>query len=263
MSPRVELVYDGDCPNVSDTRAALLQAFTRAGVSAAWVEWERKAPDSPDYVREYGSPTLLVDGKDVAGTRPGEEVDCCRLYAGGENELRRVPPVNQIVAALTKGKDTQAPVDARPSAPFGWRRLLAVAPGLGASVLPVGTCPVCWPAYAGLLTTVGLGFLLDTTYLLPVTVVLLGLALGSLAYRANSRRGYGPLAVGIVGASIAVVGKFTLLSDSLLFFGLAFLVGASLWNAWPRRAAPSDSCAMCTLQESEAIQPSARKEIRP
>jgi len=263
MSPRVELMYDADCPNVSDARAALLQAFTRAGVSPAWLEWERKAPQSPEYVRDYGSPTLLVDGKDVAGIAPGEEVDCCRLYTDGENELRRVPPVDQIVAALTNGKQARGPVDARPSASFGWRRLLAVAPGLGASVLPVGTCPVCWPAYAGLLTTVGLGFLLDTTYLLPVTVVLLGLALSSLAYRANSRHGYGPLAVGIVGASIAFVGKSTFLSDRLLFLGLVFLVGASLWNAWPRRAAPSDSCAMCTLQESEAIQPSARKEIRP
>ncbi len=150
----------------------------------------------------------------------------------------------------------------RSSASFGWRRLLAIAPGIGASVLPLGTCPVCWPAYAGLLTTVGLGFLLDTTYLLPVTVVLLGLALGSLAYRATARHGYGPLAVGVVGVSIAFVGKFTLLSDRLLFLGLAFFVGASLWNAWPRRAATSVSCATCALQESEATQPSARKEVR-
>ena len=100
MTGCVELIYDSDCPNVAQARTALLQAFAQAGVAAAWVEWERKAPESPAYVRGYGSPTILVNGKDVAGAEPGQEADCCRLYPGREMGFRRVPPVQQIATAL-------------------------------------------------------------------------------------------------------------------------------------------------------------------
>jgi mercuric ion transport protein len=35
---------------------------------------------------------------------------------------------------------------------------LLALPGVGVSLLPKLTCPACWPAYAGLLSSVGLGF---------------------------------------------------------------------------------------------------------
>ena len=100
MTCRVELVYDHDCPNVDEARAALLHAFAQVGVSLVWVEWDRKAPDSPAYVRGYGSPTILVNGKDVAGAQLGTGVDCCRVYSSDERGLRGIPPVELIVAAL-------------------------------------------------------------------------------------------------------------------------------------------------------------------
>ena len=59
--PRVELIYDIECPNVQNTRKALLRGFAQAGLQPAWMEWDRKSPDSPSYVRSYGSPTVLVD----------------------------------------------------------------------------------------------------------------------------------------------------------------------------------------------------------
>lgn len=261
MTCRVELVYDSDCPNVGQARAALLQAFSRAKISASWIEWDWKAPESPTYIRGYGSPTILVDGKDVADAEPGEEVDCCRLYSDTANGFCRVPSVRQIAAALTKNDKAAAVTDSGAGTQLGWRGLLAVLPGVGASLLPVATCPACWPAYAGLLGTIGLGFLLDKAYLLPVTGVLLGLTLASLAYRARSRRGHGPLGVGIVGASIVLAGKFALSSDFLLYLGLVLLIGASLWNSWPRKAATTDACAACVPQGSEVQQSGAQEEI--
>lgn len=89
-------------------------------------------------------------------------------------------------------------------------------PAVGASFLPVGTCPACWPAYAGVLGSLGLGFLLSSTYLLPVTAALLGLALASLAFRAKARRAYGPFSLGLVGAALAIAGKFVLSKDPVL-----------------------------------------------
>src|SRR3990167_7072121 len=76
----VELIYDADCPNVTQTRSLLIRAFTQTGVSARWREWDRSAPESPEYVRSYGSPTILIDGGDLAGVAPGAETRSCRLY---------------------------------------------------------------------------------------------------------------------------------------------------------------------------------------
>ncbi len=43
-----------------------------------------------------------------------------------------------------------------------------------------------WPAYAGLLSSVGLGFLISAKYLLPLTVVFLIFALAALGFRAKN-----------------------------------------------------------------------------
>jgi len=50
-----------------------------------------------------------------------------------------------------------------------WKQSLLAMPGVGVSLLPKLICPLCWSAYAGLLSTLGLGFLISTKYLIPVT----------------------------------------------------------------------------------------------
>ena len=85
--------------------------------------------------------------------------------------------------------------------------MLAI-PSVGFSMLPKLACPVCWPAYAGVLTSVGLGFLISAAYLLPLTIAFLVLALGAMVFRARERHGYRPLLLGLVAASGVLVGKF-------------------------------------------------------
>jgi len=135
-----------------------------------------------------------------------------------------VPPIEPIVAALLA------------SPRKGWRSSLAIVPGIGAALLPKLACPACWPAYAGLLGSLGLGFLLDEAWLLPLTAAFLALAVGALAFRAPGRRGYGPFALGLVASGAVLGGKFALESDWTMGAGIALLVAASLWNAWPRRS---------------------------
>lgn len=227
---KVELIYDRGCPNVAAARANLLKALAAAGGVPRWTEWDRADPESPPHVRHYGSPTILVDGKDVAGEPAGDGPNC-RLY--GENgRLGAAPSVAQIAAAL--GMDVPA-ASAALGGPGGWQSSLAVVPGLGFALLPKLTCPVCWPAYAGLLSSLGAGFLLDTMYLFPLTLAFLVVALGALAFRAQERRGYGPLATGVVAAMVILAGKFAFESDIALYAGLAVLITASVWNVWPRR----------------------------
>lgn len=115
-----------------------------------------------------------------------------------------------------------------------WKRAAAFLPGVGVSLLPKLTCPLCWPAYAGLLTTFGLGFLMSERYLFGVTAVFLVISVGALAYRNRNRRGIAPAVLGLVGAAIVLVGKFQLESINAMYAGLALLIAASVWNSWPR-----------------------------
>ncbi len=241
--PQVELIYDADCPNAQDARDALLKAFTEAGLRPSWREWERKAADSPPHARWYGSPTILVDGRDVMGVEPAERSDSCRIYDHGSGALRGVPPLPRIVAALATHRNSVSSWHAVRAS--DWWRSLASLPGVGAGLLPIGTCPACWPAYAAILGSLGLGFLLEAAYLLPVTFLLLGLALLALAFRAKTRRGYGPFVLGIASVAHVLAFKFAFVFDPMVYAGLLGLVAASIWNAWPRRKELTGSCPKC------------------
>src|SRR5437899_8557502 len=89
-----------------------------------------------------------------------------------------------------------------------WKESALAVPGVGVSMLPKVICPFCSPAYAAVVSSLGLGFLLSTTYLLPLTVVFLAVAVGALAFRASSRRSLRPFWTGVLAASGVVAGKF-------------------------------------------------------
>ena len=133
-----------------------------------------------------------------------------------------------------------------------WKESLLALPGLGVSILPKLACPACWPAYAGLLSSVGLGFLISTVYLLQLTVVFLVLALAALVFRANRRRGYGPFALGLVAGSAVLLGKFAVESNFVVYSALGLLAIASLWNAWPLAgmAGKATTCPECPREEA-------------
>ena len=65
----------------------------------------------------------------------------------------------------------------------------------------------------------------------------------ALGFRAQRRRGFGPFFVGLGAAAIVLAGKFGFESDLAMYAGLGLLVGASIWNTWPRRATPA--CPAC------------------
>lgn len=96
----VELIYDPDCPNISAARQALREAFGMAGLTAHWREWRRNDMQAPDYVRRFGSPTVLVDGRDVQPAAGPEGHGCCRVYPAGAYRLRRAPAPALIATCL-------------------------------------------------------------------------------------------------------------------------------------------------------------------
>jgi len=174
--------------------------------------------------------------------------------------MQGAPAVAAIVSAMQAAGASVT--SGEPPRKAGWLRTLAALPGVGATLLPVGLCPACWPAYAGVLSALGIGFLLKTAYLLPVTAVFLLIAVGTLAFRAGSRRGYGPFVVGLAASAIVLVGKFVFVSDVAMYGGIVLLVAASLWNAWPRKAARiGGACPACApeAQASHSQQPGAKE----
>lgn len=230
----VELIYDNDCPNVEDARAQLRAALGQLELPLRWREWDRTDPQSPPHARRYGSPTVLVDGRDVAGSEPSDE-PCCRIYSAMSGRGGGVPPLELITKALAEGMP----------GPSGRSSLMSLLPAVGAAALPKLTCPACWPAYTGLLGALGLGFVDYTPWLLPLTLAFLGVTLVTLAWRAGTRRGYAPLALGVIASVVLVVGKFAFDSETALWGGISLLVAASLWNSWPRPAAVTDRPACC------------------
>jgi len=94
---------------------------------------------------------------------------------------------------------------------------------------------------------------MQTTYLLPLTILSLVLAVAALSYRAPRRRGYGPFVLGFVAAVGLVVGKFAVDSNRMVYGSIAALVGASLWNSWPRTITSVPSAPAGALLEIGSI----------
>lgn len=132
-----------------------------------------------------------------------------------------------------------------------WKQGALAIPGVGVSLLPKLMCPACWPAYAGILSSVGLGFLISAAYLLPITAVFLALAVGSLGFRASRRHGLWPFWIGLGSAIVILTGKFYFDSASAMYGGVSLLILGSVWNAWPRR--PVGFCPVCVPAEADSV----------
>lgn len=71
---KIELLYFDGCPNAERARENLAAALE----PGSWVEWNLTAEDTPESFRRFGSPTVLVDGRDVTGEDGGNAAMACR-----------------------------------------------------------------------------------------------------------------------------------------------------------------------------------------
>ena len=117
----------------------------------------------------------------------------------------------------------------------GWLQTLAAVPAAALPLLPSFTCPACLAAYAGVLSAMGLGFLLREEFLAPVIVVALVLSLLAVARATRSHRNPWPLVSTVVGALAIVAGRLVWDVPALLYSGAGVLLLASLHNLWLKR----------------------------
>ncbi len=74
----VELICYEGCPNASLARANLRAALVAAGREVIWMQWDLLAAWTPEHLRRHGSPTVLVNGRDVMGKDAGGAAMACR-----------------------------------------------------------------------------------------------------------------------------------------------------------------------------------------
>ncbi len=117
------------------------------------------------------------------------------------------------------------------------KSIVASLPAVLVALLPQLFCPACWPAYASLLSSLGIGFVNYSPVLMPLTIIFLLVAMGGLIYKCKTRRGYLPFLLGVTAAAGIVFGKFVLDMQTVLYFSIFFLVVASVWNVWPKKTA--------------------------
>jgi hypothetical protein len=95
------LVFEG-CPLANAAREALRQALAELGISA-FEEIDLLDPSTPEDLRGWGSPTILVNGRDVAGLTRGDNLGC-RVYPGPD----RVPSAATLVRSIRKARRREA-----------------------------------------------------------------------------------------------------------------------------------------------------------
>ena len=131
------------------------------------------------------------------------------------------------------------------------RRFLTAVPAVTIALLShAGACPACWPLIGGLVSSLGLTFLVETRYLLPLMIGCLAISIAALSYGAG--RDYRPLIVGVAASGVILIGKFILDASLVTVAGAGLLVGAYLWSFWLRRSDKASSCQRCCETEAAA-----------
>jgi hypothetical protein len=92
----IQLLYFPDCPNVDAARDALREALALENRAVAVEEVDVSRSDAPGWTKGWGSPTVLIDGVDVAGEARSGEAMCCRIYKTG------APSIAQLREAIRR-----------------------------------------------------------------------------------------------------------------------------------------------------------------
>lgn len=137
---KIHLLHFAGCPNVDAARAALRDALAEEKLAVPVEEIDVEHASAPAWARGWGSPTILIDGKDVAG-QERSTASACRLYAGG------APSVEMIRARLAAARD---------ATPSSRRVALPMVGAVTAAIAASACCLI--PAALALVGVSGAGF---------------------------------------------------------------------------------------------------------
>jgi hypothetical protein len=96
---KVQLITFSGCPNASAARESLRRSLSLAGLAPTFEEIDSMAPGTPEELRDWGSPTVLINGVDVGGQeRPAGR--SCRLYRDPAGQMIGSPPEPLLLNAI-------------------------------------------------------------------------------------------------------------------------------------------------------------------
>lgn len=100
--PKVEFFYFADCPSHERALALLRDVMEEEEVSSSVEVIEIKTEEDARSYRFYGSPTIRIDGADIAPVPEGidEPSLTCRAYRRPDGRISPLPPRELIVAAF-------------------------------------------------------------------------------------------------------------------------------------------------------------------
>ncbi len=96
---KVQLLIFESCPLADAARRSLRQALAEVGVSD-YEQVDLLAPETPEDLRGWGSPTILIEGRELMGGSKGEGIGC-RVYSGPAS----VPTPAEIASAIAAARD--------------------------------------------------------------------------------------------------------------------------------------------------------------
>lgn len=246
--PLVEFVYEKGCPNIKPTRLLLLQAFTKINTKPHWQEWEVNNSSSPEYVRQYGSPTILIDRIDIDESKDSNNANQCRLYAQPDKAFSGVPPLEKIISAIQKATTKESGINKISSSSL---KITAI-PVMLLALLPKVVCPFCWPLYTGVLGAIGVNFINYTPYLFPLLTLFLILTIAGLIIGTKGNKQYKPVYLGIISTIFILLGKTLFETNVLIYLGIIGLLVSVIWQSKIKSSGNRGSCSDCEV-ETESI----------
>lgn len=98
---KIEVLYFAGCPNHKPTVERVSEVVHRLGIDATVNEVEVKQGDDPKALRFAGSPTVLINGRDIDPTsQHGANYGFgCRMFGGAG-----VPPVEMVERAIREAQ---------------------------------------------------------------------------------------------------------------------------------------------------------------
>ena len=210
------LIYFLGCPNSEKAKALLVDA----GATFKEIIQDNLTPSHP--LKRFSSPTLLR-GRDILfGTETGVDGGCSLS----------IPNAAALEAILSPSVKSE-------------KKMLLVAPtGSLGSIITVLLCPVCKPAIAVFLASIGLGFVVREEVMKSLLVTFLFLSVAGLFWSyLKVHRNIWPTIAGAlmsVGLYLGQYVYFGSMENLILVWGsIVGLVVVSGWNIFLRRRGPA------------------------
>lgn len=104
---KVEVLYVADCPSHTPAVRLLEDILAAEGIRAEVTEVLVVDAEMASKLKFRGSPTIRINGRDIAGESSDTGTFACRLYPGSSQI--GVPPIEMVRRALTQARERRTP----------------------------------------------------------------------------------------------------------------------------------------------------------